>query len=122
MKAIGQAEILSLARNIMECRILLSGAELDLFTLLAQQPLSAQEIANRIHADLRSITILLDALSAMGLLTKGVGTYQCPPAISALLSSDAPDTLLPWVLHMAGAWKRWSSLTSIVQGSEQSDH
>ncbi|HSB06430.1 MAG TPA: methyltransferase [Thermodesulfobacteriota bacterium] len=122
MKSIGQAEILSLARNFMECRILLSGAELDLFTLLAQQPLSGQEIANRIHADLRGITILLDALSAMGLLTKGVETYQCPPAISALLSSGAPDTLLPWVLHMASVWKRWSSLTGIVQGSQQADH
>jgi hypothetical protein len=64
----------------------------------------------------------VDALSAMGLLTKGVETYQCPPAISALLSSDAPDTLLPWVLHMASVWKRWFSLTSIVQGSQQSDH
>ena len=106
----------------MECRILLSGAELDLFTLLAQQPLSAPEAANRIHADLRSITILMDALSAMGLLTQRVGTLQCPSAISALLSSDAPNTLLPWVLHMASVWKRWSSLTSIVQGSQQADH
>ena len=122
MSALDQTHILSLARNFMECRILLSGAELDLFTLLAQQPLSGQEIANRIHADLRGITILMDALSAMGLLTKGVGTYQCPPAISALLSSDAPDTLLPWVLHMASVWKRWSSLTSIVQGFQQADH
>ena len=62
MSALNQTHILSLARNFMECRILLSGAELDLFTLLAQQPLSAQEAANRIHADLRSITILMDAL------------------------------------------------------------
>ena len=39
MSAWSQAEILNLARNFMECRILLSGAELDLFTLLTPQAL-----------------------------------------------------------------------------------
>jgi len=103
----------------MESRLLLSGAELDLFTLLTPKPLSAQEISTRIQADPRGMTILLDALSAMGLLTKREGTYECPPSISALLSSDAPESILPWVLHMAAVWKRWSLLTSITQGSQQ---
>jgi SAM-dependent methyltransferase len=116
MKSIGQAEILSLARNFMECRILLSGAELDLFTLLAPKPLSAQEVADRTRVTLRGITILLDALSALGLLTKQEGTYQCSPSISSLLSADAPGTILPWVLHMASVWKRWTELTGMVQG------
>ena len=112
-------QILNLARNFMESRLLLSGAELDLFTLLTPKPLSAQEISTRIQADPRGMTILLDALSAMGLLTKREGTYECPPSISALLSSDAPESILPWVLHMAAVWKRWSLLTNITQGSQQ---
>ncbi len=116
MRSIGQAEILTLARNFMECRILLSGAELDLFSLLTPHALSAHEIGDRIHADPRGIVILLDALSAMGLLTKREGVYQCPPLISALLSSGAPESILPWVLHMASVWKRWTQLTDILQG------
>ncbi len=116
-----QGEILRLARNFMESRPLLSGTELDLFTLLTPKPLSAQEIAARIQADLRGITILLDALSAMGLLTKREKTYQCPSSVSTLLSSDAPESILPMVLHMATVWKRWSSLTNIVRGSQQPD-
>jgi predicted O-methyltransferase YrrM len=119
MNAWSQAEILNLARNFMECRILLSGAELDLFTLLTSQALSAQEIGDRIHADPRGLTILLDALSAMGLLTKREETYQCPPSISALLSSGASGSILSWVLHMAVVWKRWASLTDLVRSPQQ---
>ena len=63
-------EVLRLSKNFMESRILLSGAELNLFTILNPTPLSAQEVASRIGADLRALTVLLDALSAMDLLVK----------------------------------------------------
>lgn len=116
MNPIGTKEILELARNFMECRILLSGAELNLFTLLTTAPLSAREAARRIGADLRALTILLDALSAIGLLVKRGETYQCPPDLSAFLSTDAPDSVLAMVLHMANVWERWANLTSIVKG------
>ena len=121
MSAWSQAEILNLARNFMECRILLSGAELDLFTLLTPEALTAQEIGDRIQADPRGLTILLDALSAMDLLIKREGTYHCPPPISALLSSEAPGSILSWVLHMAAVWKRWTSLTDLVRNPQQSE-
>jgi precorrin-6B methylase 2 len=114
---IGPEEILKLARNFMECRILLSGVELNLFTILAPTPLTAQETARRIGADLRPLTILLDALSAMELLVKRNGTYQCAPAVSDFLSADAPNSVLPIVLHMAHVWERWSKLSNIVRGT-----
>lgn len=63
-------EVLRLANNFMESRILLSAAELNLFTVLNSAPLSVQEVADRIGANLRALTVLLDALSAMGLLIK----------------------------------------------------
>jgi predicted O-methyltransferase YrrM len=121
MKPFDQAEILNLARNFMECRILLSGAELDLFTLLTPKPLSAREVTDRVDADLRGMTILLDALSAIGLLIKEEGTYHCPSSISASLSSESPNSILPFVLHMANVWRRWSSLTPVVYGSPSKD-
>ena len=121
MKPFNQSEILSLSKSFMECRILLSGAELDLFTLLVPQPLTPQEVADRIHGDERAVTVLLDALSALGLLAKGEGTYQCPPSVSVLLSADSSESLLPWVLHMASVWKRWAFLTEIVRGSRSPD-
>ena len=113
----GLEEILRLSRNFMETRILLSGAELNLFTLLNQAPLSAQEVAGKAGADLRSLTVLLDALSAMGLLVKTGETYQCADSVSPFLSEDSPRSVLPMVLHEASLWKRWSSLTDVVRGT-----
>jgi len=109
-------EVLRLSQNFMESRILLSGAELKLFTILNPAPLSAQEVASRIGADLRALTILLDALSAMGLLVKQRGTYQCKDSVSPFLSEGAPNSVLPMVLHAAHLWKRWSGLTDAVRG------
>jgi predicted O-methyltransferase YrrM len=108
--------ILELARNFMESRILLSGAELDLFTLLAPAPLSAKEIAGKIGADVRALTILLDALAAIGLLIKQGDQYHCPSPLAAFLSKSSPGSFLAMVHHMAHIWQRWSGLTEVVKG------
>ena len=42
---ITKESILELARSFMASRVLLSGAELDLFSLLAKEPLTAKKIA-----------------------------------------------------------------------------
>jgi SAM-dependent methyltransferase len=110
-------EVLRLAQNFMESRILLSAAELNLFTILNPAPLSAQEVASRIGADPRALTVLLDALSAMGLLVKQSGTYQCANAASTFLSEDAPNSVLSMVLHAAHLWQRWSGLTDVVRNT-----
>jgi len=121
MNHVSREAILGLARNFMECRILLSGAELNLFTILTPAPLSAREVADKIGADLRALTILLDALAALRLLVKRGKTYQCVPSVSPFLSADASDSVLPVVLHMANLWLRWSNLTSVVEGSHVPD-
>jgi predicted O-methyltransferase YrrM len=117
MDDFGLERILDLARNFMESRIFLTAAEMDLFTLLTDAPRPAQEIAEKKKADLRGLTVLLDALAAMGLLVKEAGKYRSPPPASAFLSGNGPDSVLPMVLHMATLFKRWSLLTDVVQGS-----
>jgi hypothetical protein len=114
-------EVLRLSQNFTESRILLSGAELNLFTILNPTPLSAQEVASRIGADLRALTVLLDALSAMGLLVKKSETYQCANSVSPFLSEDASNSVLPMVLHAAHLWQRWSCLTDAVRGTNVSE-
>jgi len=114
MNPVTPQSILDLAHHFTESRILLTGAELDLFTLLTPSRLSAREIAEKIKGDLRATTILLDALAAMDLLTKGGERYFCPPPLSRLLSKSSPDSVLPMVLHMNHLWERWSGLTGTV--------
>jgi hypothetical protein len=109
--------ILETARGFMASRVLLSGAELDLFTLLARESLTAEQIAAEKKADLRAVTILLDALSALGFLVKSQGRYRTEPSAAALLGAGTPESVLPMVLHMGAVWRNWSRITDIVLGS-----
>lgn len=116
MSPTGPESVLRLARQFMESRVLLSGAELGLFTLLSREALSAEQVTARGGGDKRGMTILLDALVAMDLLDKRDGVYRCPPEAAALLASDAPGSVLPMVLHAANLWTRWSALTDLAGG------
>ncbi len=113
--------ILKLARQFMESRILLSAAEMNLFTLLDGRPSTAEDLAGRLAADLRGLTILLDALTAMGLLSKQEGIYRCAPDAAPFLTDRSSRSVLPMILHAAHLWERWSSFTPIVKGKGASE-
>lgn len=106
--------LLALARNFMESRVLLTGAELDLFTLLAPEPLGLDEVVSKTGADRRALEMLLDALAAQGLLVKEGGKWRTEPAVSPLLVEGEEGSVLPMVLHAANLWNRWSELTRKV--------
>jgi predicted O-methyltransferase YrrM len=108
--------ILKLARQFMESRILLSAAEMNLFTFLDERLSTAEDLARKLNTDLRGLTILLDALAAMGLLSKQEGRYRCSPDAAPFLTDRSPRSVLPMLLHVAHLWERWSGLTSIVKG------
>jgi hypothetical protein len=105
-------EILGLAQSFMECRILHAAAELDFFTILSHELLSAHQVADRIGSDARATAFLLDAVAAIGLLKKENETYRCE---IPCLAADSPGSILPMVLHMAHLWARWSRLADIVK-------
>jgi predicted O-methyltransferase YrrM len=107
--------IMSLVSKFQESRIFLTAAEMDVFTLLAKQPMSAQEIANRLEATVRGVTILLDAVVSMGLLEKKEEKYHCPADVASILSKESPTSITPMVIVATGGWKRWSDLTDIVR-------
>ncbi len=108
-------QILGLARQFTESRVILTAAELDVFTLLSRGPLSAKDGAEKLAATERGIATLFDTLVSLGLLSKdGSGLYHCPPEMADLLSADSPHSILPMVMHSSGLWRRWSALTDIV--------
>ena len=112
-------DILKLARQFMESRILLTAAELNLFTLLDEEPSTAENLAGRMKADLRGLTILLDALGAMTLIVKQPdNVYRLVPDVAAALSDRSPRSVLPMIHHANHLWRSWSGLTSRITGSE----
>jgi hypothetical protein len=106
--------LMTLAWGIQRGRLLLTGAELDIFTMLAPAPLSAEEVTERLRGNLRAVTTLLDALTAMDFLVKKDGRYQTEQSAARLLSSKERYSMLPMVKHGAHLWRTWSRLTDIV--------
>ena len=114
--------ILKLARQFMESRILLSAAELNIFTHLDGIPSTAQDLANRLHADLRGLTILLDALAAMDLLSKQEDMYVTAPDAAPFLTDESSRSVLPMLHHAAAhLWESWSELTAKVKKRETAE-
>jgi ubiquinone/menaquinone biosynthesis C-methylase UbiE len=109
--------VMKLGNGFMASRVFLTGAELDLFSLLAPKPLSIDEITAEKKADRRGMTILLDALSALGLIVKNGKKYQTETSVAPLLTSSSKDSILPMALHMCTLWKTWSRLTDVVMGA-----
>ena len=116
MISITPEEVMKLSRNFMESRILLTGAELNIFDLLNKTSLTVQQISARLSTDIRATTILLDALAALGLLVKSNESYQCTPSLAPYLSDSDPNSILPMILHAAHLWDRWANLTDIAKG------
>jgi len=112
------AAILGKARGFWEARILMTAAELDVFSLLQDVPKTAQQVCGELSSDRRGTEALLNALVALGLLVKKDGAFQTRPGFEKALSRSAPQTVLPMILHMAQLWDRWGKLTEIVLGGK----
>lgn len=108
--------ILKLGQQFMASRVLITGAELDLFSLLSEKAMSLEEIVAEKNADRRGMATLLDALTALGFLTKTDGAYRTEPSVAPLLACDSQETVLPMALHLSTLWQTWSRLTDVVLG------
>jgi predicted O-methyltransferase YrrM len=108
--------VMRLSRAFMESRVLLTAAELDLFTELSRHPWTAAALAEARAWQPRPLAVVLDALVAMELLSKQDGVYRCEPAVGEQLSASSPTSVLASVQHAAALWGRWSTLTTRVAG------
>jgi predicted O-methyltransferase YrrM len=113
--------LLETIRAFMKSRILLTAVELDLFTRIDRGVDSAEKLAENSHLDVRALTRLLDAVTALGFLNKENRRYSLSPD-NPWLSADHPDNPLPMVRHMNELWDTWSHLTESVRIGKNPAH
>ena len=101
-------------RGYMPSRCILTALELDLFTAIGDGT-NAEEIGTRVHANGRAISMLLNALAALGLLSKRGDQYRNTPDSARFFAQDAKDCQRNGLLHTANIWHRWSTLTEAVR-------
>ncbi len=101
-------------RGFQTSRLLLTAVELDIFTALGDGD-TAEGVAARIDTDPRATGLLLDALTAYGLLEKREGRYSNGTTAQRYLAAGAPDDSRMSLLHLVGLWRRWHTLTECVR-------
>ena len=113
-------DIMTEARAFMRSRIILTAAELDLFSIIQDSPTTAEKIADSFGFNPRALERVLDCLVTFGLLQKKEGTYSLTPE-GAPYSSKHSASELPMLLHMSHLWNSWSNLTEVVKNGPGSE-
>jgi len=111
--------VIGKSRAFWEARILLTAAELDVFEPILEEAKSAKAVAKKLSANARGMEMLLDAVTALGLLVKKEDKFRVRPGFEKYLAKSAPETILPLLMHMAHLWDRWSKLSDIVLKGKQ---
>lgn len=101
-------------RGYMPSRCILTALELDLFTAVGDGATAGQAAAT-VNANARATAMLLNALVALGLLTKSGDRYSNTPESARYLAQGTEDSHRNGLLHTANIWHRWSTLTEAVR-------
>lgn len=95
--------------------ILGAAAELDLWSAVGAQSLTAEEITTGCRGDLRAMTMLLDALAALGALVKQENRYKVPDELQDFLIAGRPGSFLPMMQHQINVLRGWSQLAYVAK-------
>lgn len=101
-------------RGFMPSRCILTALELDIFTAVGEGA-TAEQIAAKINASVRGTGVLLNALAALGVLSKSGDKYRNTPETARFLVQGSKDSQWSGLLHSVNLWHRWSTLTDAVR-------
>jgi (2Fe-2S) ferredoxin/predicted O-methyltransferase YrrM len=101
-------------RGYWPSRCLLTALEFDIFTAIGEGGNAAQ-IGTKIHANARAVGTLLNALVALGVLSKSGEVYKNTPESARFFVQGSKDNHRNGLLHIANIWHRWSTLTDAVR-------
>lgn len=109
-------DLMKLSHGFEPARIFLSAVELDLFSQLSEK-MTAQQLAARLSLQAEPLTLVLNALVAMGLLDKEGAVYvNRPVAEENLVSGQGYRGHI--FRHISHCWPPWGNLSDRLQGRE----
>ena len=107
-------DLMQTIRGYQESRVVLTAIELDLFSVVADGA-SAAAAAAKMRTDPRATEMLMNALVALGLLSKQESTFRNTPVSARYFAAGSPDDSRVATMHTANLWRRWSTLTDCVR-------
>lgn len=121
-KEMNPGKIVSMAGAYWQAFALHAAVRLDIFTMLAKEPLTGTEAARRLGGDARGVTTLLNALTAMELLQKSGETFACIPLSIRFLSRESPFSLVHIIMHQYHLADSWHHLDEAVLTGSPTRH
>ncbi|WP_432251324.1 methyltransferase [Streptomyces sp. HNM1019] len=121
---ISPESILEVGLGFMASKALLTAVELDLFSLLAENPRTGGDVAGALGLHPRGAGDFLDALVALGFLERSEGVYRNSPSADTFLDRKKA-TYAGGILEMANSrlYPFWGSLTEALRtGQPQNEH
>jgi (2Fe-2S) ferredoxin/predicted O-methyltransferase YrrM len=107
--------LLQTIRGFQESRVVLTAIELDVFSAVAAGNGTSADVAARIGTDARATEMLLNALTALGLVGKRGETFASTLTASRYLAALGKDDSRAAIMHTADLWSTWSRLTDAVR-------
>lgn len=108
------ADLMLTMRAFQESRVLLTAVELDLFTAVSAGA-PAEAVAARLGTAPRATASLMNALVAIGALTKRDGVFHNTSETARYLVASSPDCARPGLMHVVHLWETWNTLTECVR-------
>jgi predicted O-methyltransferase YrrM len=111
-------QLLELSGYYWKTCTLHAGVKLDVFTAIGKEGFRAEDLARKLSVDARALTMLLNALTAMNLLSKSAEIYANTPAGLVFLSQDSPQYLGFMIMHHHHLVESWSQLDEAVRSGK----
>ncbi|HUT34546.1 MAG TPA: methyltransferase [Planctomycetota bacterium] len=108
-------QVLDLARTFQGACVVTAAAELDVFSVLRHRMRAVGSVASKLRANPHATAVLLDALVALGLLTKKGCRYGLAPGVEETLTEASPRNVLPMVRHSGTCLRKWAQLAEAVK-------
>ena len=106
---------MKLASGHVEARIAQAAVELEIFEAIGTQALAAASVASSLDLEPRATELLLNALTALGLLRKRQDRFSLTDISAKYLKRDAPGYLGGMIRFEASLWHCWTSLTEAIR-------
>jgi len=98
-----------------ETKILLTAIKLDLFSALDSRSFSSSELANRLNLNDRSLSLLLNALVAMRVLTKHEGQFTNSSVAQQYLVKTNPEYVGNLLILHDSEWENWGKIEDTIR-------
>ena len=107
-------QFLELAYSFQKSRVFLTAYELEIFSILGDEYKLSEEVAAEIPADKNAVERLMNALVAIGILTKKAGKFSNTKISNLYLVNTNPN-YIGNLRHLNQLWNTWGNLTESVK-------